>query len=136
MSILRKSKPSIHLRPSIQRLPLRYLSSVPGGDPQSSSSQLNNKSWVLKLVSGVVAGSSLGALFYPILPNDHVDDNLNVSSPSSSSVFDYLKGKSSFAFADWSSAPTEAISSLDSASRSLSFNTSKFLFPGLSFSFL
>ncbi|XP_057524348.1 calcium uptake protein, mitochondrial-like [Amaranthus tricolor] len=129
MSILRKSKPSIHLRPSIQRLPLRYLSSVPGGDPQSSSSQLNYKSWVLKLVSGVVAGSSLGALFYPISPNHHVDDDLNVSSPSSSSVFDYLKGRSLFAFADWSSAPAEAISSLDSSSRSLSFNTSKFLFP-------
>ncbi|XP_021769392.1 calcium uptake protein, mitochondrial-like [Chenopodium quinoa] len=138
-SILRTSKPSIHLLSSAQRLPVRHLSSAAAsgaikGDPQSSSSQSNNKSWVLKLVSGIAVGSSLGALFYPISPNhnDVVDnDNKNVNSSFPSSFFDYFKGKSMLVFADWSSAPTEAtsISYLESAPRSLSLKNSRFLFP-------
>lgn len=130
-SILRTAKPSVHLLASTQRLSVRrYYSAA----EQPSSSQSNHKSWILKWVSGIAVGSSLGALFYPVSSNhdDDVIDNVS-SSSSSSSVFDYFKGKSLLAFADWSSAPTEtaSLSSLDSAPRSslFSFKNPRFLFP-------
>lgn len=140
-SILRTSKPSIQLLPSIQRLSVRHLSSSTNGaikeDPQSSSSQTNPKSWILKWVSGIAIGSSFGALFYPFSSDDSINNNHNVSSSSSSSsslssVFDSIRGKSMLAFADWSPGPTEAAStSLDSAPNSLSLKNSRFLFPGM-----
>ena len=78
-------------------------------------------------------------MFYTLSsPNRDFDVDVgvvNVSSFSSSSgsFFNSFRGKSLLAFADWSSAPTEATlnSSLDPAPRSFSLKRPKFLFRGL-----
>lgn len=61
-------------------------------------------------------------------------DNVSSSFSSSSSIFDFFRGKSLLAFAEWSSAATEATSdsSLDSASHSFSYKRPKFFFRGWS----